>query len=86
LLNLTIPAFHPQQMTMQPKQVKQPETKKITSQSVMRSMKVSQPLMRFRMVGHQMRSMRVQHGAMVLLTRFQTLVCRMYSVRQIFLM
>lgn len=56
------------------------------SQSVMRSMKVSQPLMRFRMVGHQMRSMRVRHGVTVLLIRFQTLVCRMYSVRQIFLM
>ena len=45
-----------------------------------------QPLMHFRTVGHQMRSMRVQHGVTVLLIRFQTLVCRMYLVRQIFLM
>lgn len=32
------------------------------------------------------RSMRVQYGVTVMLIRFQTLVCRMYSVRQIFLM
>ena len=52
----------------------------------MRSMKVSQPLMRFRTVGHQMLSMRVQLGVTVLLTRFQISVYRMYSVRLIFLM